>query len=74
MRHAQKVQLQRHEVPWFAGAIVAGGMVEPVLLLLGVTAMPASAASLLLNSEAVFTVLLAWFAFKANFAAALLPE
>ncbi|HTO59534.1 MAG TPA: DMT family transporter, partial [Pseudomonadales bacterium] len=39
----------------------------PVLLMFGLVAMPASGASLLLNAEAVFTALLAWFAFKENF-------
>jgi drug/metabolite transporter (DMT)-like permease len=50
-----------------AGAIVAGGMVGPVLLMLGLSAMPASGASLLLNAEGVLTAMLAWFAFKENF-------
>ena len=35
--------------------------------MLGLTRMPASGASLLLNAEGVFTALLAWFAFKENF-------
>jgi drug/metabolite transporter (DMT)-like permease len=69
-RHFSKapaVTLPRHEMPWFVGAIVAGGIVGPVLLMLGLTGMPASGASLLLNAEGVFTALLAWFAFKENF-------
>ena len=33
----------------------------------GLTAMPASGASLLLNAEGVFTALLAWFVFGENF-------
>jgi drug/metabolite transporter (DMT)-like permease len=51
---------------WLAGAVFAGGMVGPVLLMLGLAAMPAAPASLLLNAEAVFTALLAWFVFKEN--------
>jgi drug/metabolite transporter (DMT)-like permease len=62
--HAPAVRLLRNEVFWFGGAIVAGGIVGPVLLMIGLTAMPASGASLLLNAEGVFTALLAWFAFK----------
>jgi drug/metabolite transporter (DMT)-like permease len=54
-------------VPWLAGAILFGGVVGPVLLMLGLTAMPASGASLLLNAEGVFTALLAWTVFKENF-------
>jgi drug/metabolite transporter (DMT)-like permease len=61
------VKLPRSEILWFSGAIVAGGIVGPVLLMLGLSGMPASGASLLLNAESVFTALLAWFAFKENF-------
>ncbi len=66
LHSAPAVRLPRHEQPWFAGAIVAGGIVGPVLLMLGLTGMPASGASLLLNAEGVFTALLAWFVFKEN--------
>jgi drug/metabolite transporter (DMT)-like permease len=65
--HAPAIRLPRQETLWFAGAILAGGMIAPVLLMLGLTHMPASGASLLLNAEGVFTALLAWFAFKENF-------
>jgi drug/metabolite transporter (DMT)-like permease len=52
---------------WLAGAIFMGGVVGPGLQMLGLTRMPASGASLLLNAESVFTALLAWFIFKENF-------
>ena len=61
------VTLPRNELLWFTGAIMAGGVIAPVLLMIGLTGMPASGASLLLNAEGVFTALLAWFAFKENF-------
>jgi drug/metabolite transporter (DMT)-like permease len=64
---APAVRLPRNEVPWFAGAIFAGGIVGPVLLMLGLTGMPASGTSLMLNAEGVFTALLAWFVFRENF-------
>lgn len=67
IRKAPAVGLQRHEVPWFAGAVISGGIIAPVLLMLGLTGMPASGASLLLNAEGMFTALLAWFVFKENF-------
>lgn len=67
IRGTSRVRLERSEVPWLAGAIVAGGLVAPVLLLYGLTGLPASGASLLLNAEGVFTALLAWFAFRENF-------
>lgn len=67
LSRAPTVRLPRHEAPWFAGAIIAGGGVGPVLLMFGLAGMPASGASLLLNAEGVFTALLAWFAFHENF-------
>ena len=64
---APAVHLPRGEWPWLLGAIGAGGAVGPVLLMLGLSGMPASGASLLLNAESVFTAVLAWVAFKENF-------
>lgn len=52
---------------WLLGAIAAGGVVGPYLLMYGLRATDAASASLLLNIEGVFTALLAWFAFKENF-------
>lgn len=63
---APAAKLPRNERAWFAGAIVSGGVVAPVLLMLGLSGMPASGASLLLNAEGVFTTVLAWFAFNEN--------
>jgi len=62
-----EASLTRHDWPWLTGAIFAGGVVAPVLLVLGLRSTPASAASLLLNFEGVLTVLLAWIAFRENF-------
>ncbi len=67
LRRAPAVRLAPGGALWFAGAILAGGIVGPVLLMLGLAGMPASGASLLLNAEGVFTALLAWFAFRENF-------
>lgn len=55
------------DMPWAAGAIVAGGVVGPVLLMLGLAMGSASAASLLLNLEGVLTALLAWVVFREHF-------
>lgn len=60
-------KLAAGEWRWLAAAILAGGVVAPVLLMFGLTRMPASAASLLLNAESLFTALLAWFVFRENF-------
>lgn len=61
------IRLEPGEWRWLAGAIVAGGVVAPVLLMYGLSAMPAAGAALLLNAETVFTALLAWFVFRENF-------
>jgi drug/metabolite transporter (DMT)-like permease len=66
LRAKPRVRLARGEALWLAGAIVAGGVAGPVLLMLGLARLPASQASLLLNGEGVFTALLAWFAFREN--------
>jgi drug/metabolite transporter (DMT)-like permease len=47
---------------YLGAAILAGGVAAPVLLMQGLARTPASSASLLLNLEAVFTILLAWLA------------
>jgi drug/metabolite transporter (DMT)-like permease len=52
------------EWPWFIGAIVAGGVFGPVLLMYGLSRTSAGNASLLLNLESVFTALLAWVVFR----------
>ena len=67
VRQAPAAKLPLGEWPWLAGAILAGGVLAPVLLMFGLTGMPAAGASLLLNAEGVFTALLAWFAFRENF-------
>jgi drug/metabolite transporter (DMT)-like permease len=61
------VTLGAPDLPWLAGAVLAGGVAGPVLLMLGLTLIPASSASLLLNMEGVLTALLAWFVFRENF-------
>ena len=65
-RHAAEAGLGRRDLPWLLGAIGFGGVLAPLFLLGGLTRTPASAASLLLNLEGVFTALLAWFAFREN--------
>ncbi|HYD63167.1 MAG TPA: DMT family transporter [Noviherbaspirillum sp.] len=55
------------DLPWLAGAILSGGIIGPVLLMAGLSIVPASSASLLLNMEGVLTALLAWFVFREQF-------
>jgi drug/metabolite transporter (DMT)-like permease len=58
--------LGRADLPWLTGAVVFGGILAPLLLMWGLLRTPASSASLLLNMEGVFTVLLAWLALREN--------
>ena len=52
---------------WLAAAIFFGGVLGPVLLMLGLAVTSASATSLLLNLESAFTALIAWILFRENF-------
>ncbi len=56
--------LSRSDLPWLAGAVIAGGVGAPILLLSGLDRTPASTASLLLNFESVATALIALLVFK----------
>ncbi len=58
--------LSWQEWPWLLSAILFGGILGPVLLLLGLLLVNAATASLLLNLEAVITALLAWLVFQEN--------
>jgi drug/metabolite transporter (DMT)-like permease len=64
---AAEVALSGKDWPWLLGAILAGGIIGPVLLMLGLTHTDAAAASLLLTLEGVATALMAWFVFHENF-------
>jgi drug/metabolite transporter (DMT)-like permease len=63
---AGEAALTRRDLPWLLGAIGFGGFLGPLLLLIGLSHTPASAASLFLNLEGVFTALLAWIVFREN--------
>jgi drug/metabolite transporter (DMT)-like permease len=57
---ARESALRRSDVPALGVVVVFGGMLAPLLLLVGLRTTPAATASLLLNLEAVFTALGAW--------------
>jgi drug/metabolite transporter (DMT)-like permease len=59
--------LRRGDAPWLAGAIASGGVIAPLLLMLGLSRADAAAGALLLNLEGVLTALIAWFVFRENF-------
>jgi drug/metabolite transporter (DMT)-like permease len=51
--------LEKKDLPWLAGAIIAGGIIAPISLMTGLTLITGFSASLLLNLEGVATVLIA---------------
>ena len=61
-----EARLTACDIPWLAAAILFGGVIGPVLLMLGLARTPASSASLLLNLEGVFTASIAWVVFHEN--------
>ncbi|TAL71444.1 MAG: DMT family transporter [Rhodanobacter sp.] len=58
--------LRAREWLWLLAAVGLGGVVGPVLLMLGLTRTSAASASLLLNLEAVLTAAIAWLVFREN--------
>ncbi|HET6969739.1 MAG TPA: DMT family transporter [Phenylobacterium sp.] len=58
--------LRRADAPWLAAVILAGGVIGPLLLLLGLARTPASSAALLLNVEGLATMGIAWVVFREN--------
>lgn len=65
-RRSPWVRLPRADLAWLVGAITCGGVLAPVLLMVGLSGMAATGASLLLNAEAVFTAGIAWLVFREN--------
>ena len=64
---SREVALRRNDIPWLAGAIAAGGVAGPILLMAGLAQTEATTASLFLTLEGAATALMAWFIFHENF-------
>lgn len=58
--------LRLRDLPWLALVVLSGGMVGPLLLMVGLSATSASSASLLLNLEGLATMAIAWVVFREN--------
>jgi drug/metabolite transporter (DMT)-like permease len=65
-RRGREAGLRKADLPWFAAAVVSGGVIGPVLLMLGLARVSASETSLLLNLESVLTLAMAWVVFREN--------
>jgi len=66
-RQSQEASLQKKDLPALMAAVLCGGIIAPVCLMLGLATTQASSASLFLNLESVLTAVIAWFIFKENF-------
>jgi drug/metabolite transporter (DMT)-like permease len=58
--------LGARDLPWLAVAVASGGVVGPLLLMLGLALVPAATASLLLNLEGLATLAIAWIVLREN--------
>ncbi|MGE5576013.1 MAG: DMT family transporter, partial [Syntrophothermus sp.] len=59
-----EAQMERGDLPWLAGAVLAGGVAAPILLMFSLRNTPAATAALLLNFEGVATTLIAALLFN----------
>jgi drug/metabolite transporter (DMT)-like permease len=58
--------LRARDLPWLAAIVVFGGILGPALLMWGLTLAPASTGALLLNTESLATMAIAWVVFREN--------
>jgi len=60
----KEANLSLTDIPWMIGAVFAGGVAAPIILLFSLQVTPAASASLLLNFESVATTIIAMIVFK----------
>jgi len=58
--------LRRSDIPWLATITFFGGLIGPLLLMLGLARTEAASAALLLNLEGLATMAIAWLWFHEN--------
>lgn len=58
--------LRRSDIPWLCLVVLSGGVIGPLLLMIGLATTAASTAALLLNLEGLATMAIAWLAFREN--------
>lgn len=63
-KRSRESGISRTDLPWLAGATLAGGVLAPIALMMGLRGSPAATASLLLNLEGAATALLAAVLFR----------
>ena len=63
---ATEAPLRRADLPWLSLVVLSGGVLGPLLLMVGLVTTAASTASLLLNLEGLATMAIAWQVFREN--------
>lgn len=61
-----EAKLQRADLPWLAAVVLFGGVLGPLLLMLGLAQTSAASGALLLNLEGLATMAIAWLVFREN--------
>ena len=62
----KSTRLEKGDLPWLLGATLAGGIIAPISLMMGLDRISGFSASLLLNLEGLCTALIAVIVFKEN--------
>ena len=62
----QEAPLHKSDMPWLGAVGLFGGIIGPLLLMLGLFRTEAASGALLLNLESLATMGLAWLAFREN--------
>ena len=55
----RSINLKKGDYPWLFGAVVSGGIIAPICLMLGLSQISGFTTSLLLNLEGIFTAVIA---------------
>jgi drug/metabolite transporter (DMT)-like permease len=63
---APEAQMRRGDLPWLGAVVLFGGVIGPLLLMLGLARTDATLGSLLLNLEGLATMAIAWIVFREN--------
>jgi drug/metabolite transporter (DMT)-like permease len=63
---APEAPLRTSDIPWLAAVVLFGGLIAPLLLMLGLVHTEAATGSLLLNVEGLATMGIAWVVFREN--------
>ncbi len=61
-----EASLHRADLPWLGLVVLVGGVIGPLLLMLGLARTSASSAALLLNLEGLATMVIAWTVYHEN--------